>query len=189
MFELSVNRTRNHGYKLVPPRFNTVLYWDFPMVRVCKLWNSLPEAVLNAPSVERLKGGWTRSLGPLSVRFPKLTSLFSLLYRLWQFPLVIPSSSDGWVRLAFTAVHGWPCFSLEVYSSSSLDTKSLPFSFQNRSLLNDSSWPSAPFIYSWGGTPFFLKTGTGIGEVHLVSRAFLIGRWVYLGWPIPCWSA
>ena len=34
VFELSVNRTRNHGYKVVPPRFNTVLYRDFPTVRV-----------------------------------------------------------------------------------------------------------------------------------------------------------
>ena len=56
MFELSVNRTLNHGYKVVPPRFNTVLYRDFPMVRVCNLWNSLPEAVVNAPSVDAFKG-------------------------------------------------------------------------------------------------------------------------------------
>ena len=56
VFELSVNRTRNHGYKVVPPRFNTVLYRDFPTVRVCNLWNSLPEAVVNAPSVDAFKG-------------------------------------------------------------------------------------------------------------------------------------
>ena len=56
VFELSVNRTQNHGYKVVPPRFNTVLYKDFPTVRVCNLWNSLPEAVVNAPSVDAFKG-------------------------------------------------------------------------------------------------------------------------------------
>ena len=56
VFELSVNRTRNHGYKVVPPRSNTVLYRDFPTVRVCNLWNSLPEAVVNAPSVDAFKG-------------------------------------------------------------------------------------------------------------------------------------
>ena len=55
LFELSVNRTRNHGFKMVPPRFNTVLYRDFPMVRMCNLWNSLPEAVVNAPSVDGFK--------------------------------------------------------------------------------------------------------------------------------------
>ena len=37
MFELFVNRTRNHGHKLVPPSFNTVLNRDFPTVRVCNL--------------------------------------------------------------------------------------------------------------------------------------------------------
>ena len=46
---------RHHGYKVVPPRFNTVLYRDFPTVRVCNLWNSLPEAVVNAPSVDAFK--------------------------------------------------------------------------------------------------------------------------------------
>ena len=56
VFELSVNRTRNHGYKVVTPRFNTVLYRDFPTVRVCNLWNSLPEAVVNAPPVDAFKG-------------------------------------------------------------------------------------------------------------------------------------
>ena len=35
VFELSVNRTRTNGYKVGPPRFNTVLYRDFPTVRVC----------------------------------------------------------------------------------------------------------------------------------------------------------
>ena len=55
VFELSGNRTQNHGFKVVPPRFNTVLCRDFSMVRVCNLWNSLPEAVVNAPSVNEFK--------------------------------------------------------------------------------------------------------------------------------------
>ena len=65
VFELSVNRTPNHGYKVVPPWFNTVLYRDFPTVRVCSLWNSQPEAVVNGmrPQSMPLKGGWTRSFG------------------------------------------------------------------------------------------------------------------------------
>ena len=56
VFELSTKRTRNHGYKVLPPSLKTVLYRDFPTVRVCKLWNSLPEAVVNAPSVNAFKG-------------------------------------------------------------------------------------------------------------------------------------
>ena len=55
VFELSINRTRNHGFKVVLPRFNTVLYRDFPTVRMCNLWNSLPEAVENAPLVDAFK--------------------------------------------------------------------------------------------------------------------------------------
>ena len=56
VYELSVNRTRNHGYKVVLPRFNTVLHSDYPTVRVCNLLNSLPEFVVNAPSVDAFKG-------------------------------------------------------------------------------------------------------------------------------------
>ena len=56
VFELFMNRTRNHGYKVVPPRYNTMLYRVFPTVRVCNLWNSLPEAVVSAPSVDAFKG-------------------------------------------------------------------------------------------------------------------------------------
>ena len=52
VFELPVNRTRNHGFKV---EFNTVLYRDFPTVRVCNQWNSLPEAVVNASSVDAFK--------------------------------------------------------------------------------------------------------------------------------------
>ena len=66
MLELSVNRTRNHGYNVVPPRFNTVLYRDFPTVRVCNLWNSLLEAVVNAPSVDAFKGRLDKILPSLA---------------------------------------------------------------------------------------------------------------------------
>ena len=56
VFELSVNRTRKHGFKVVPPSSNSVLYRYFPTVRVCNLWNSLPEAVMNEPLVDVFKG-------------------------------------------------------------------------------------------------------------------------------------
>ena len=79
VFELSVNRTRNHGYKVVPPRFNTVLYRDFPMVRACNLCNSLPDAVVNAPSVDAFKGGWTRSFRSRFLRHQRITSMSSPL--------------------------------------------------------------------------------------------------------------
>ena len=50
-FVMSENRTRNHGWKVVPPRFNSSTYRDFMTVRVCNLWNGLPPEVVNAPSV------------------------------------------------------------------------------------------------------------------------------------------
>ena len=55
VFELSANRMRNHAFKVVPSRFNTVLYRDFPTVRESNLWNSLPEAVVNVLSVNAFK--------------------------------------------------------------------------------------------------------------------------------------
>ena len=55
VFELSGNRTRNQCFKVVPTRFNTVLYRDFQTVRVCNLWNFLPEAVVNSSSVDAFK--------------------------------------------------------------------------------------------------------------------------------------
>ena len=39
VLELSVNRMQNHGCTLIPPRFDTVLYRNFPTFRVCNLWN------------------------------------------------------------------------------------------------------------------------------------------------------
>ena len=55
VFTLSDNPTRNHGYKLVVPRFRTNKYRDFMTVKVCKLWNSLPSEVVNAPTVNAFK--------------------------------------------------------------------------------------------------------------------------------------
>ena len=55
LFTLSNNPTRNHGYKVVPPRFNTVRLRDFPTVRICNVWNALPERVVTANSVETFK--------------------------------------------------------------------------------------------------------------------------------------
>lgn len=55
LFRLNENPTRNHGFKVVPPRFNSVRFRDFPTVRICNVWNSLPERVVNAPSVESFK--------------------------------------------------------------------------------------------------------------------------------------
>ena len=55
LFTLSQNPTRNHGFKVVPPRFRTTKFRDFPTVRVCNVWNSLPERVVNAPSIEAFK--------------------------------------------------------------------------------------------------------------------------------------
>ena len=43
VFELSVNRTRKHCYKMVPLKLNIVVFRDFPTARVCNLWNSLRE--------------------------------------------------------------------------------------------------------------------------------------------------
>ena len=56
VYELSVNRMRNHGLKVAPPRFNTVLYRDFPTVKKCNLWNSPPEAFVNVPSIDAFQG-------------------------------------------------------------------------------------------------------------------------------------
>ena len=49
-------RLQMYKCSVVPLRFNTVLYRDFPTVKVCNLWNSLPKAVVNAPSVDAFKG-------------------------------------------------------------------------------------------------------------------------------------
>ena len=55
VFTLSDNPTRNHGYKLLVPRFRTNKFRDLMTVKVCSLWNSLPSELVNAPSVEAFK--------------------------------------------------------------------------------------------------------------------------------------
>ena len=55
MFTLNENPTRNHGFKLVVPRFRTNKFRDFMTVKVCRVWNSLPRELVNAPSVESFK--------------------------------------------------------------------------------------------------------------------------------------
>ena len=55
VFSFSLNPTRNHGFKLVVPRFRTNKFRDFMTVKVCHLWNSLPSELVNAPSVESFK--------------------------------------------------------------------------------------------------------------------------------------
>ena len=66
VFELSVNTTWNHGYKVLPPKFN-ISQQVFPMVRVCNLLNSLPEAVVNEPSVDTFKERLDKILPGLDV--------------------------------------------------------------------------------------------------------------------------
>ena len=55
VFTFNLNPTRNHGYKLVPPRFRTNKFRDFMTVKVCSVWNSLPGELVHAPSVEAFK--------------------------------------------------------------------------------------------------------------------------------------
>ena len=55
IFSFNRNPTRNHGYKLVVPRFRTNKFRDLMTVKVCSVWNALPEELVNAPSVESFK--------------------------------------------------------------------------------------------------------------------------------------
>ena len=52
---LNKNATRGHGLKVVAPRYATARFRDFPTVKVCNVWNALPSAVVDAPSVEAFK--------------------------------------------------------------------------------------------------------------------------------------
>ena len=65
LFVKNENPTRDHGYKVVPPRFNTSKFRDFPTVRICNVWNSLPAQIVNAPSVEAFKRRIDRILSGL----------------------------------------------------------------------------------------------------------------------------
>lgn len=55
IFSFNTNPTRNHGYKLDIPRFRTNKFRDLMTVKVCSVWNALPEELVNTPSVESFK--------------------------------------------------------------------------------------------------------------------------------------
>ena len=107
LFELSVNRTRNHEYKLVPPRLNTVLYSNFPTVRVYNLWNSLPEAVENVPSVHAFEKR-------LDMIFPFLFLLDPLLSPFFLYEsghrLSVPQERDMELVLLTLRPLRWGCW-------------------------------------------------------------------------------
>lgn len=65
-FVLCQNQTRSHGWKVVPPRFNTTIFRDFMTARVCNVWNRLPDVVVNATSVETFKRRLDRILPDLT---------------------------------------------------------------------------------------------------------------------------
>ena len=54
-FTLSLNPTRNHGWKVVVPRFQTTPFREIMTVKLCKTWNNLPERVVNSDSVATFK--------------------------------------------------------------------------------------------------------------------------------------
>lgn len=54
-FVLCVNSTRNHGWKVVPPRFNTSHMENFMLVKICNVWNRLPENVVNSLTIDTFK--------------------------------------------------------------------------------------------------------------------------------------
>ena len=54
-FVMCDNPTRNHGWKVVPPRFHTAPKENFMLVKICGLWNRLPANVVNSPNVDTFK--------------------------------------------------------------------------------------------------------------------------------------
>ena len=55
IFQLSENRTRNHGYKLELKRYQRDLCGNFFTYSICGAWNSLPAEVVNSNSVDQFK--------------------------------------------------------------------------------------------------------------------------------------
>jgi len=55
LFNLCGNPTRNHGWKVVPPRFHTSQFRDLMTSKVCNVWNRLPANVVHSPSVDAFK--------------------------------------------------------------------------------------------------------------------------------------
>ena len=64
-FTMSNNPTRNHGFKVVPPRFTTDILRNYMTFKICNVWNGLPEAVVNSSSVESFKRRLDRVLQTL----------------------------------------------------------------------------------------------------------------------------
>ena len=64
-FTLNENPTRNHGWKVIPPRYHTAAYGNIMTVRICNVWNRLPEVVVNSNSVESFKRRLDRVLPDL----------------------------------------------------------------------------------------------------------------------------
>jgi len=60
-FELCENMTRGHAWKVVLKRFTTKPCGDHMTYSICRTWNSLPEAVVNAATVDAFK----RRLDPI----------------------------------------------------------------------------------------------------------------------------
>ena len=65
-FVLCANPTRNHGWKVVPPRFSTALLENFMLVRICNVWNRLPANVVNSDTVDTFKRRLDRILPGLA---------------------------------------------------------------------------------------------------------------------------
>lgn len=54
-FTLSENPTRNHGWKVVVPRFQTTPFRELMTVKLCQTWNNLPVNVVNSDTVDTFK--------------------------------------------------------------------------------------------------------------------------------------
>ena len=65
-FVLCENPTRNHGWKVVPPRFSTSHLQNFMLVKVCNVWNGLPVNVVNSLTVDTFKRRLDRILPGLA---------------------------------------------------------------------------------------------------------------------------
>ena len=54
-FVSSNSRTRDHGYKITKPRYNTKQFQYFFTNRIINIWNNLPPEAANASSVNSFK--------------------------------------------------------------------------------------------------------------------------------------
>ena len=62
-------RTRGHSKKIFVPRHSTDVRSRFLSVRIVELWNSLPEEVVSAESVQKFKHLLEVFLGPRLFEF------------------------------------------------------------------------------------------------------------------------